>query len=44
MIGEIMKYQKVILVIVVVVITVAVLYFGASWLIDQLPGHVPRTH
>ncbi len=42
-----MKNKKMILVIIGVVIVLVGLYFGASWLIDQvgqIPGHVRRQH
>ncbi|MFZ5643223.1 MAG: hypothetical protein ACOY46_06510 [Bacillota bacterium] len=44
-----MKKKKMILVIIGVVIVIVGLYFGASWLIDQMqagqiPGHVRPPH
>lgn len=42
--AENMKNKKIILVIVGIVITLVSLYFGVSWLIDQIPSHVPMRH
>jgi hypothetical protein len=39
-----MKYQKIILVIVAVILAGVILYFGVTWLMAQLQGHVPRAH
>jgi len=43
--GKIMKYRKVILVLAVVVITLASLYVGGSWAMDQVGSiHTPPDH
>jgi hypothetical protein len=39
-----MKYRKVILVIVAVILAGVILYFGTTWLMGQMQGHVPRAH